>query len=91
MALGDVTVGVALRGHMSSRRELGMESKITDIVGWPRGICISTFVPLGVGDKLSRHGPSAYRTKRQRTIRLMGIWGQVRMARPYPVKIESLV
>ena len=33
MALGD-----ALRGHMSSRRELGMESKITDIVGWPKGI-----------------------------------------------------
>ena len=37
MALGDVTVGVALRGHMSSRRELGMESKITAIVGWPEG------------------------------------------------------
>ena len=52
-----------------------MESKITDIVGWPRGICISTFVPLGVGDKLSRHGPSVYRTKRQQTIRLMGILG----------------
>ena len=33
MALGDVTVGVAQRGHMSIRRELGMESKITDIVG----------------------------------------------------------
>ena len=32
-------------------------------------------MPLGVGDKLSRHGPSAYRTKRQRTIRLMGILG----------------
>ena len=36
--MGDVTVGVVQRGHMSSRRELGMESKITDIVGWPRGI-----------------------------------------------------
>ena len=26
MALGDATVGVALRGHMSSRKELEMES-----------------------------------------------------------------
>ena len=37
MILGNVTVGVALHCYMSSRRKLGMESKITDIVGRPEG------------------------------------------------------
>ena len=38
---------------MSGRMELARESKITDIVGWPRGIYMSIIIPLGVGNKLS--------------------------------------